>query len=90
MVLSKLPEVDIGSLEYVVVEINLPLLLDMASAGSFVGKFVETLPMILKNLSVDALEEISTQNGPPKKNNKIIFINFGGRKGKNYFFCSYF
>ena len=37
-----------------------------------------------------ALEEISTQNGPPKENNKIIFINFGGRKEKNYFFCSYF
>jgi len=32
----------------------------------------------------------STQNGRPKKNNKIIFINFGGRKEKNYFFCSYF
>ena len=26
------------------------------------------------------LEEISTQNGPPKGNNKIIFINFGGKK----------
>ena len=35
-----------------------------------------------------SLEEISTQNGPPKENNKIIFINFGGRKEKNYFFCS--
>ena len=35
------------------------------------------------------LEEISTQNGPPKKNNKIIvkiiFINFGGRKEKTTF-----
>ena len=38
----------------------------------------------------ESLEKISTQNGPPKKNNKIIFINFGGRKEKNYFFCSYF
>ena len=36
------------------------------------------------------LEEISTQNGPPKKNNKIVFINFGGRKEKNYFFVSIF
>ena len=33
-----------------------------------------------------SLEEISTQNGPPKENNKIIVINFGGRKEKNYFF----
>ena len=35
------------------------------------------------------LEEISTQNGPPKKINKIIFIDFGGRK-KNYFFVCIF
>ena len=28
------------------------------------------------------LEEISTQNGPHKENNKIIFINFEGRKEK--------
>ena len=42
------------------------------------------------------LEEISTQNGNPKKNNKIIvkiiFINFGGRKEKLFFlfvFSSY-
>ena len=33
-----------------------------------------------------ASEKISTQNGPPKKINKIIFISFGGRKEKNYFF----
>ena len=39
---------------------------------------------------VYTLEEISTQNGPPKKNNKIIFINFGGRKEKNYFFVCIF
>ena len=32
----------------------------------------------------------STQNGRPKKNNKIIFINFGGKKEKNYFLCSCF
>ena len=36
------------------------------------------------------LEEISIQNGPPKKNNKIIvkiiFINFGGRKEKKLIF----
>ena len=38
----------------------------------------------------EALEEISTQNGPPKKINKIIFINFGGRKEKNYFFVCIF
>ena len=31
------------------------------------------------------LEEISTQNGPPKKINKIIFLNFGGRKEKTTF-----
>ena len=31
------------------------------------------------------LEEISPQNGPPKKINKIIFINFGGRKEKTTF-----
>ena len=37
-----------------------------------------------------ALDEISTQNGPPKENNKIIFINFGGRKEKNYFFVRIF
>ena len=30
------------------------------------------------------------QNGPPKENNKIIFINFGGRKEKNYFFVCIF
>ena len=36
------------------------------------------------------LEEISTQNGPPKKNNKIIFINFGGRKEKTTFFVRIF
>ena len=36
------------------------------------------------------LEEISTQNRPPKENNKIIFINFGGRKEKNYFFVCIF
>ena len=36
------------------------------------------------------LEEISTQNGPPKENNKIIIINFGGRKEKNYFFLFVF
>ena len=40
------------------------------------------------------LEEISTQNGPPKENNKIIvkiiFINFGGRKEKNDFFVRIF
>ena len=36
------------------------------------------------------LEKISTQNGPPKKNNKIIVINFGGRKEKNYFFVHIF
>ena len=36
------------------------------------------------------LEEISTQNGPPKENNKIIFINFGGRNEKNYFFVRIF
>ena len=35
--------------------------------------------------SGQSLEDISTQNGPPKENNKIIFINFGGRKEKNYF-----
>ena len=34
------------------------------------------------------LEGISTQNGPPKKN-KIIFINFEGRKEKKttFFVC---
>ena len=37
-----------------------------------------------------SLEEISTQNGPPKENNKIIFINFGGRKEKNYLFVCIF
>ena len=36
------------------------------------------------------LEEISTQIGPPKTNNKIIFINFGGRKEKIYFFVYIF
>ena len=36
------------------------------------------------------LEEISTQNGPLKKNNKIIFINFGGRKEKTTFFVLIF
>ena len=36
------------------------------------------------------LEEISTQNGPPKRTNKIFFINFGGRKEKNYFFVCIF
>ena len=33
------------------------------------------------------LEKISTQNRPPKKNNKIIFINFGGRKKTTFFVC---
>ena len=40
-----------------------------------------------------SLEEISTQNRPPKKNNKIIFINLGGRKEKLFFwfiFSTYF
>ena len=37
-----------------------------------------------------ALEEILTQNGPPKKINKIIFINFGGRKEKTHFFVCIF
>ena len=37
----------------------------------------------------ESLEEISPQNGPPKKINKIIFINFGGRK-KKLLFCWYF
>ena len=40
------------------------------------------------------LEEISIQNGPPKKNNKIIvkiiFINFGGRKEKKLIFLFVF
>ena len=37
------------------------------------------------------LEEISTQNGPPKENNKVlIFINFGGRKEKTIFFVRIF
>ena len=36
------------------------------------------------------LEEISTQNGPSKKNNKIIFINFGGKKKKTTFFARIF
>ena len=39
---------------------------------------------------VEALEEFSTQNWPPKKNNKIIFINFGGRKEKTIFFVRIF
>ena len=37
---------------------------------------------------------MSTQNEPSKKTNKIIvkiiFINFGGRKEKNYFFVHIF
>ena len=40
--------------------------------------------------TMSTLEEISTQNGPPNKNNKIIFINFGGRKEKKYFFVCIF
>ena len=36
-------------------------------------------------MALGTLEEISTQNGPPKRNNKIIFINFGGRKEKTTF-----
>ena len=36
------------------------------------------------------LKEISTQNGPPKENNKIIFINFGGRKEKKLLFLFVF
>ena len=39
---------------------------------------------------LNPLEEISTQNGPPKENNKIISINFGGRKEKKYFFVRIF
>ena len=38
------------------------------------------------NCIIPPLDDISTQNQPPKKNNKIIFINFGRRKEKNYFF----
>ena len=45
------------------------------------------------SLPLNSLEEISTQNGPPKENNKIIvkiinliFINFGGKK-KQTTFC---
>ena len=37
-----------------------------------------------------SLEEISTQNGPSNKNNKIIFIKFGGRKEKKLFFVHIF
>ena len=36
------------------------------------------------------LEEISTQNGPPKENNKIIVINFGGRMKNTTFFVRIF
>ena len=52
---SKLLEVDVGGMEDVVTDICIPIPLDKDSTGSFVGKFVETLPSILKFLS---LEEI--------------------------------
>ena len=38
----------------------------------------------------NSLDEISTQNGPPKKNNKIILISFGGREKKSTFFVRIF
>ena len=54
---------------------------------------VTKLDLVNYNVLI-SLEEISTQNGPPKKNNKIIVkvisIDFGGRKEKNYFFVRIF
>ena len=70
----------------------LSMVFDPFSFLGFFWSFLERVRVNHNNFPtfLHSLEEISTQNGPPKKNNKIIFINFGGRKEKNYFLCSYF
>ena len=52
-------------------------------------EYPRNMPSYIMESKFPTLEEISIQNGPPKENNKIIFINFGGRKEKTIFY-SYF